>query len=526
LFCQTVPVAAASETWITDKVTSVGSEHDYIAAEVHVARAPHGNVLISWTTVPQYDIDWRGHCVEFDLHGNRLRKVIEFSRSMGVPFRGNLWFDISPDSSRVAYSWHNQDFDDTVYYQQSCWFVALDYETGMPLCSHTRMDSADTYAFAVTASQQKTAWLSDTVAVVYWRENSSGNEPPHIRRYFQQVAANGELLGHRLDLYTSVPYICDESDTCQGVSEQVRIDLLKGGNLLAAYDAAGYVGLPIENTYSVARLLNQNLELLPGVDILMCDSFPCPVFTGYWGVSQLVDVDAWPAGGFAAAANIGYDVDITNLVGARAFDSLYHASSPVVGVSDHSPRHYFIYPRVVCGPGDEYAVVWTDLGENDGHGRDIWAQRFTRSGNALGVNHRLNGILGLAGSNAGHHEAAFVDGHLVVAHQGLGQPTGVTGDNYAMYPLYLQVIPWGKIGYYSPGDVDQSGTRTSADVVAIVNYVFKSGPGPKPQCVAGDTTGDCVVTSADIIYLVNYVFKTGPAPLNNCEPVVPWVPAP
>jgi hypothetical protein len=179
---------------------------------------------------------------------------------------------------------------------------------------------------------------------------------------------------------------------------------------------------------------------------------------------------------------------------------------------------------VACAPNDEYVVVWTDRGENDNAFRDVWAQRFHRSGVAFGVNQRLNGIIDLASGNSGQLDAAWVGGHLVVAHYGMGKPLGIVGPSYLLYPLILQVMPWDKVGYYSPGDVDQSGSITTADIIQTVNYVFRSGRAPKPQSWAGDLDGNCVVSASDIIYSVNYVFKQGPQPVSDCSSVVPYVP--
>jgi choice-of-anchor B domain-containing protein len=65
------------------------------------------------------------------------------------------------------------------------------------------------------------------------------------------------------------------------------------------------------------------------------------------------------------------------------------------------------------------------------------------------------------------------------------------------------------------GDVDQSGTVTSADIIYLINYVFKAGPEPQPAN-SGDVNGTCTITAADVIYLVNYVFKGGPDPQPGC----------
>lgn len=66
------------------------------------------------------------------------------------------------------------------------------------------------------------------------------------------------------------------------------------------------------------------------------------------------------------------------------------------------------------------------------------------------------------------------------------------------------------------GDVNLTGTVTAADLVAVVNYVFKAGPAPAPCPAAADVTCDGVVTGGDIVFLVNYIFKAGPAPCDVC----------
>jgi hypothetical protein len=68
-----------------------------------------------------------------------------------------------------------------------------------------------------------------------------------------------------------------------------------------------------------------------------------------------------------------------------------------------------------------------------------------------------------------------------------------------------------------PGDVNISGSITSADIITLVNYVFKGGLAPKPCQANGDVNCNGSVTSADIISLVNFVFKGGAAPCDICN---------
>jgi len=66
------------------------------------------------------------------------------------------------------------------------------------------------------------------------------------------------------------------------------------------------------------------------------------------------------------------------------------------------------------------------------------------------------------------------------------------------------------------GDVNESGSITSADIIHMVNYVFKSGPAPLPLEAAGDVNCSGNVSSADIVFMVNFVFKSGSLPCDVC----------
>jgi hypothetical protein len=67
---------------------------------------------------------------------------------------------------------------------------------------------------------------------------------------------------------------------------------------------------------------------------------------------------------------------------------------------------------------------------------------------------------------------------------------------------------------FTAGDQNEDGSVTAADIIYLVQYVFKSGPLPLPCEAAGDVNCDGVVNATDIIFLVVYVFKSGPPPCN------------
>jgi hypothetical protein len=67
------------------------------------------------------------------------------------------------------------------------------------------------------------------------------------------------------------------------------------------------------------------------------------------------------------------------------------------------------------------------------------------------------------------------------------------------------------------GDVNETSSITSADVVVMVNFTFKGGVEPIPCEAAGDVNCSGQCTAADIIGIVNYVFKGGDAPCDVCS---------
>jgi hypothetical protein len=66
------------------------------------------------------------------------------------------------------------------------------------------------------------------------------------------------------------------------------------------------------------------------------------------------------------------------------------------------------------------------------------------------------------------------------------------------------------------GDVNEDGSLSAGDIIALVNYVFKAGDKPMPRSESGDVNCSGTVTSSDIIYMVSHVFKSAAAPCDVC----------
>jgi hypothetical protein len=61
------------------------------------------------------------------------------------------------------------------------------------------------------------------------------------------------------------------------------------------------------------------------------------------------------------------------------------------------------------------------------------------------------------------------------------------------------------------GDANGDGTVGPADVVHLINYLFRGGLAPTPLD-AGDANCDTEVGPSDVVYLINYLFRGGDPP--------------
>lgn len=68
-----------------------------------------------------------------------------------------------------------------------------------------------------------------------------------------------------------------------------------------------------------------------------------------------------------------------------------------------------------------------------------------------------------------------------------------------------------------PGDVNISGAVNAADIIYLINAIFKEGPLPKPCMAAADVNCSGSVNTTDVIFLINHIFKSGPAPCQFCQ---------
>ena len=80
---------------------------------------------------------------------------------------------------------------------------------------------------------------------------------------------------------------------------------------------------------------------------------------------------------------------------------------------------------------------------------------------------------------------------------------------------YLPYQQGVEVSGFLRGDANGDWVVEAADIVYLINYLFKNGEPPDPL-EAGDANCDGSVESADVIFLINYLFREGQEP--GCSP--------
>jgi uncharacterized delta-60 repeat protein len=128
---------------------------------------------------------------------------------------------------------------------------------------------------------------------------------------------------------------------------------------------------------------------------------------------------------------------------------------------------------------------------------DYATVKYSPSGTELWVQ-RYNG----PGSGSDEASAIAVDDSHSVCVTGYSWGDTTAGD-YATIK-YVQT-------HFLRGDANGDGVINVADVVYLVNFLYRNGDPPTP-IEAGDANCDGIVNVADVVYLVNYLYRGGDPP--------------
>ena len=210
-------------------------------------------------------------------------------------------------------------------------------------------------------------------------------------------------------------------------------------------------------------------------------------------------------------------------------------------------------PAITTVGGGNFVIAWTDE-RNETWWPDIYAQRYNSYCTRIGTNFRVNDdsitVLQWSVSIASDGRRNFIitwaddrnDNWDIYAQKfdSSGTPLGnnyfVPNPQYASFGQEFPEVVANKSNIYFTwmddrrdgnwdiyakmvegdwpiirGDANDDGVINSADIVYLINYLFKGGPAPDPLWV-GDVNCDEIINSADVVYLIDYLFKGGPPP--------------
>ncbi len=179
---------------------------------------------------------------------------------------------------------------------------------------------------------------------------------------------------------------------------------------------------------------------------------------------------------------------------AQRFDSLGSPLGSNFKVNDDIGTDYQYNPAIVVDETGEFTITWDDYRNSNW---DIYAQRYDKSGNPLGGNYFVPKI----------EYASFAQNSPAVA--------GRTSKVYYTWQDNRRTKGWDIYakGYYLlRGNVNGDGQVSLADIVYLINYLFKQGEEPIPDVGVGDTNCDGQTSLSDIVYLISYLFKQGSPP--------------
>lgn len=346
--------------------------------------------------------------------------------------------------------------------------------------------------------------------VVGWAEEiiPSDTIPPHLYRriYCQFFDANGQRIGN--NIWVTEP----DPDTVYKVDNNyVHVGVTDNGYVMLAWDSFVFKGA-LAYSLPMARIFS-----LDGVSKTSVFPFISP-YDPVFAAAGSADINVTPNNEFVVAcvacyAEIGTCDPPGGTIAVLRLDTLGNPLNQLKSVVDTNDMgDPYVDPRAAAGQGG-YVVIWADQRNWPNwydFKRDLMAQRFDYNDQPIGRNYRINGPPASLYWNYSFYNLDFSSVDKVGISWMDARNVATTSDD-----IYAKILDLTDIGVYMSGDLNQDGNANIADIIFLVNYIFKGGAQPYPLFTA-DVNVDCKVNLTDIVYFVNYVFKGGPAPQQGC----------
>ncbi len=233
--------------------------------------------------------------------------------------------------------------------------------------------------------------------------------------------------------------------------------------------------------------------------------------------SQPYDIDlaAEPDGDFyvtwAAHANTP-GADIRDHVWVSAFNADGSPKYGPIRLNDSDSLWLMlgdeISPRISCDSAGDVLVCWSDSrdfpGDIEDKSRNLYAQAVDCTGQLIGANHRMNNVGGSL-SGASKPSCDMNDlGQVIVCWQ--NEPP-------ARPRIAAQLMPWGSIGGFPPGDINYDLTFDIKDLTSLAgNLFFNTRHTFWPRNLADVNRDSINGDRADLEFLAACLFAHGPAP--------------
>ena len=334
--------------------------------------------------------------------------------------------------------------------------------------------------------------------VVAWQTIDSGGR----NVYAQRFDSSGERIGKNF-LVSDIN--ASNYELCEWFTQFPDVAINSLGYFFICWQGC-VTCRPASPSTPLARVYNPAGE--PITDVFPFFA-PC---SSIWDYGYLVTVASNSQNNFVATfgTNDTLSTYPNNAVAVQTFDTLGNAVDTVKIVNDVIDLGSIWYaPKIAVDSSDGYIVLWSDWRTKTNC--NLWAQRFNSLGEPQGENYRINLPPGSLSTPDGAYEnwkeyALATHGNSVV----------LSWMDYRNWDLcntdiYAKLLDLDKIGYYLPGDVILDGNVDTADIVYLINHIFKGGYGCLPEWT-GDVNADGEVGLVDVVYLINYLFKNGPEP--------------
>lgn len=193
-----------------------------------------------------------------------------------------------------------------------------------------------------------------------------------------------------------------------------------------------------------------------------------------------------------------------------------HAVVPFLILNDE-PLIHFEIPLSLAGPISFEQVVFTSRVDRVPQlfGDTLWYSMLLLAGTSTVWDSAMppgNGIVAYIHFSLNDTGVAKIDKGIIPIGNPFYHVVGALGGFAPEFvPSEYHIVPQDN----APGDVNQNGGVDLADVVFLINYLFRDGPAPPyPPCA--DPNIDCSVSLVDVVYLINYLFRSGPGPQPGC----------